>query len=189
MRHMGRQARGVTAMNLRARDCLIGMEAVRLEKGHKDETELILTVTENGYGKRTPVADYRLQSRAGKGVINVKATQRNGKVVSILNVRENSEVVIIAQQGKIIRLEAADIRQAGPLHPGRSSAANGGRRPHCGCLADSGRSGKRQRQREPQDAPTIGRTRHGSAPRKLLPPWAGAGFLRPKLRRKSPGVA
>ena len=113
VRHMGRQARGVTAMNLRARDCLIGMEAVRLEKGHKDDAELILTVTENGYGKRTPVADYRLQSRAGKGVINVKATQRNGKVVSILNVRENSEVVIIAQQGKIIRLEAADIRQAG----------------------------------------------------------------------------
>ena len=81
--------------------------------GHKDEGELILTVTENGFGKRTPVADYRLQSRAGKGVINVKATQRNGKVVSILNVRENSEVVIIAQQSKIIRLEAADIRQAG----------------------------------------------------------------------------
>ena len=113
VRHMGRQARGVTAMNLRARDYLIGMEAVRLEEGQKREACLILTVTENGFGKRTPVGEYRLQSRAGKGVINVKATQRNGKVVSILNVQEDSEVMIIAQQGKIIRLEAADIRQAG----------------------------------------------------------------------------
>jgi DNA gyrase subunit A len=113
VRHMGRQARGVTAMDLRARDYLIGMEAVRLEEGQEHQAGLILTVTENGFGKRTPVGEYRLQSRAGKGVINVKATQRNGKVVSILNVQEDSEVMIIAQQGKIIRLEAAEIRQAG----------------------------------------------------------------------------
>ncbi len=113
VRATGRQARGVTAMDLDPDDYLIGMEAVHLEEGREQEAGLILTVTENGFGKRTPVTEYRVQSRAGKGVINVKATARNGKVVSILNVREDSEVMIIAQQGKIIRLEAADIREAG----------------------------------------------------------------------------
>ena len=77
------------------------------------EKELILSVTERGYGKRTPITDYRLQSRAGKGVINVKTTERNGKVVNVLSVTEESEVMIISQQGKITRLDSGGIRESG----------------------------------------------------------------------------
>ncbi len=114
VRPMGRPAYGVTAMDLRQGDYLIGMEVVSWKEGREEEAAgLILTVTEQGYGKRTPVSEYRLQSRAGKGVINVKTTDRNGKVVGILNVRDDSQVMIITQQGKIIRLEAGEIREAG----------------------------------------------------------------------------
>jgi DNA gyrase subunit A len=74
---------------------------------------LILSVTENGYGKRTPVDEYRLQSRGGKGVINVKTTVRNGKVVGILLVDEKSEAMLISHYGKIIRIDTKQIREAG----------------------------------------------------------------------------
>jgi len=74
---------------------------------------MILSVTEMGYGKRTPVDEYRLQSRGGKGVINVKTTSRNGKVVAILLVSEDTEAMVISQYGKIIRLDTSEIREAG----------------------------------------------------------------------------
>ncbi|PYX13159.1 MAG: DNA gyrase subunit A, partial [Acidobacteria bacterium] len=74
---------------------------------------LILSVTENGYGKRTPADEYRLQGRGGSGVINVKTTERNGKVVGISQVEENSEVMLISQYGKIIRIESKHIRESG----------------------------------------------------------------------------
>jgi DNA gyrase subunit A len=74
---------------------------------------MILSVTENGYGKRTDVDEYRLQSRGGKGVINVKTTERNGKVVSIMLVTESSEVMVISQFGKILRTDTEQIRAAG----------------------------------------------------------------------------
>jgi DNA gyrase subunit A len=106
VRDMGRAAYGVNAMSLDAGDYIVGMQIV-------GEKELILSVTEKGYGKRTPITDYRLQSRAGKGVINVKTTERNGEVVSVLNVTEESEVMIISQQGKITRLDSSKIRESG----------------------------------------------------------------------------
>ncbi len=106
VRDMGRQAYGVNGMDLEKDDYLVGMEIV----GDKD---LILSVTEKGYGKRTPVTEYRLQSRAGKGVINVKTAERNGKVVGVLPVTEESEVMLITQQGKITRLDASEIRESG----------------------------------------------------------------------------
>jgi DNA gyrase subunit A len=106
VRDMGRQARGVRAMALGKGEYIVGMEVV-------GEKELILSVTEKGYGKRTPITQYRLQSRAGKGVINVKTTARNGKVVSSLSVTEDSEVMLITQQGKIARLDSAKIRESG----------------------------------------------------------------------------
>jgi len=106
VRDMGRQARGVRAMGLANGDYIVGMEVV-------GEKELILSVTEKGFGKRTPITKYRLQSRAGKGVINVKTTNRNGKVVSSLSVTEDSEVMLITQQGKIARLDSAKIRASG----------------------------------------------------------------------------
>ena len=74
---------------------------------------LILSVTENGYGKRTPAEEYRLQGRGGSGVINVKTTERNGKVVGISQVEEHSEVMLISQYGKIIRMDSKTIRESG----------------------------------------------------------------------------
>jgi DNA gyrase subunit A len=106
VRDMGRQAYGVYAMDLEEGDYIVGMEIV-------GEKELILSVTEKGYGKRTAITEYRLQSRAGKGVINVKTAERNGKVVGVLSVTEESEVLLITQQGKITRLDASTIRESG----------------------------------------------------------------------------
>ena len=106
VRDMGRAAYGVYAMDLEKGDYIVGMEIV-------GEKELILSVTEKGYGKRTPITEYRLQSRAGKGVINVKTVERNGMVVGVLSVSEESEVMLISQQGKITRLDASTIRESG----------------------------------------------------------------------------
>jgi len=84
-------------------------EAVDLtQKGN-----LILSVTENGYGKRTPADEYRLINRGGKGVINVKTTERVGKVVAIALVDESSQVMLISQYGKIIRMDSKTIRESG----------------------------------------------------------------------------
>jgi DNA gyrase subunit A len=105
VRDMGRQAYGNYAMDLEKDDYIVGMEIV-------GDKELILSVTEKGYGKRTPITEYRFQSRAGKGVINVKTVDRNGKVVGVLSVTEESEVMIISQQGKITRLDAGAIRES-----------------------------------------------------------------------------
>jgi DNA gyrase subunit A len=102
---MGRSARGVKGIALEKRDQVVSMDIIR------DEAVAILAVTENGFGKRTRVSEYRRQSRAGKGVINIKTTRRNGKVVSARHVKEDSEVIIITEGGKIIRLQAARIRQ------------------------------------------------------------------------------
>ena len=106
VRGMGRPARGVRAMSLAASDYLVGMEAV-------DETGLILTISELGFGKRTALGNYRLTARGAKGVINMKTTTRTGKVVAIMEVKEDSQLMIITKDGKIIRIEAGDIRQAG----------------------------------------------------------------------------
>jgi DNA gyrase subunit A len=106
VRDMGRAAYGVYAMDLAKGDVLVGLEIV-------GEKELILSVTEKGYGKRTAITEYRLQSRAGKGVINLKTTERNGKVVSVLSVGEDAEVMLISQQGKITRLDSSTIRECG----------------------------------------------------------------------------
>jgi DNA gyrase subunit A len=106
VRAMGRQARGVRGMDLEQGDYLVAAEVVR-------EGDLILSISENGYGKRTPLKDYRITRRGGKGIINMKTTARNGKVVSVLAVEDESDVMIITKEGKIIRLEASEIRQAG----------------------------------------------------------------------------
>ena len=106
VRSMGRQAYGVRGMNLASGDFLVGMEAVGKET-------LILTVSENGYGKRTALDEYRITSRGGKGIINMKTTERNGKVACVMNVQESSDVFIITKDGKILRLEAKEIREAG----------------------------------------------------------------------------
>lgn len=126
VRSMGRPAYGVRGMDLDKGDYIVGMAATPKEerkktgkpKDGKDGVEesvpsLILSVTENGYGKRTPVDEYRLQTRGGKGVINVKTTERNGRVVAIMLVDEDSEAMLISHFGKIIRTDTKQIREAG----------------------------------------------------------------------------
>ena len=107
VRPMGRQARGVRGMNLDADDYLVGMEVV------EDEDSLILSISEHGFGKRTALREYRLTNRGGKGVINMRTSSRNGKVVAILAVGEDADLMIVTKDGKIIRLESSEIRQAG----------------------------------------------------------------------------
>ncbi|MGA3236953.1 MAG: DNA gyrase subunit A [Bryobacteraceae bacterium] len=106
VRHMGRQARGVRAMDLDEGDYLIGMVVV-------EKDGLILSISENGFGKRTPLENYRLTARGGKGVINMKTTSKTGSVVAILSVKEDSDLMIVTHNGKIIRIESSTIRQAG----------------------------------------------------------------------------
>ncbi len=106
VRPMGRQARGVRAMDLEEGDYLIGLLVVEKEG-------LILSISENGFGKRTDLEDYRLTGRGRKGVINMKTTAKVGKVVAVLSVKENTDLMIITKDGKIIRLESGEIRQAG----------------------------------------------------------------------------
>jgi len=107
IRPMGRPARGVRGMTLAEGDYLVGMEVC------EDDTSLILSISDFGYGKRTPLSEYRLTGRGGKGVINMKTNKKVGNVVAVLAVKEDSDVMIITQNGKIIRIEAADVRQAG----------------------------------------------------------------------------
>jgi len=124
VRSMGRNATGVRGMNLADKDYIVGMATtpkpgVKVEKKEGDEDlvpekgSLILSVTENGYGKRTPADEYRLTNRGGKGVINVKTTERNGKVSTIAQVSEDSQVMLISQYGKIIRMDSKTIRESG----------------------------------------------------------------------------
>ncbi len=137
VRPMGRPAYGVRGMRLDDGDYIVGMattpkdvkkaeaeiEKVKAKTGvaevtATDETlpikgSLILSVTENGYGKRTAADEYRLQGRGGSGVINVKTTARNGKVTGIAQVTEDSEVMLISQYGKIIRMDSGTIRESG----------------------------------------------------------------------------
>ena len=118
VRPMGRQARGVRAMNLDEGDYIVGAEVV-------EKDGLILSISENGFGKRTPLEDYRLTARGGKGVINMKTSARNGKVVAILSVKEDSDLMIITKDGKIIRIEVGRNPASGPLHAGRASGSHG----------------------------------------------------------------
>jgi DNA gyrase subunit A len=73
----------------------------------------MLSISEQGFGKQTKITDYRFQARGGKGVINMKTTEKTGKVVAVFPVDDESEIMIITQQGKLIRIEAADIRKTG----------------------------------------------------------------------------
>ncbi len=105
-RPMGRPARGVRGIRLTEGDCVVGMRAVSPD-------DLILSVTENGFGKRTRLDRYRLTARGGKGVINMKTTKKNGKVVSVMKVTQEDEVMIISRNGKIIRIGSDKIRATG----------------------------------------------------------------------------
>jgi DNA gyrase subunit A len=108
VRPMGRATRGVRGIDLRQDDYVVSVCPVSAE-----DKERMLSVSELGYGKQTSITTYRLQSRGGKGVINMKTTDKTGKVVAVFPVEDEAEIMIITQQGKLIRLEAADIRKTG----------------------------------------------------------------------------
>jgi DNA gyrase subunit A len=97
-RPMGRTARGVRGMMLEGKDCLIGMEVVTAATA-----ATLVTVTENGYGKRTALDEYRIQSRGGKGIITIKTSVRNGMVVDIKLVDNDSDLMFITDRGKVLR--------------------------------------------------------------------------------------
>ncbi|HEY6084686.1 MAG TPA: DNA gyrase subunit A [Nitrospira sp.] len=108
VRPMGRTAYGVKGITLEEGNEVIGMETIT-----PDSTTAILTVTEGGYGKRTPVTEYRVQGRGGKGIISVKTTERNGLAVGFLQVRDGDEIMLMAAQGKVLRCKVDDIREIG----------------------------------------------------------------------------
>jgi DNA gyrase subunit A len=105
VREMGRTARGVLGIRLNQGDEVVSACVA------EDETGEILSVTENGFGKRTRLAEYRLQNRAGQGVINIKTSERNGQVVGCCRVTGPADVILITANGKIIRLETETIRK------------------------------------------------------------------------------
>jgi DNA gyrase subunit A len=106
VRAMGRPARGVRGMDLAPEDFIVGAEVV-------GEEGLILSISELGYGKRTNLTDYRLTNRGVKGVINMKTTRKTGNVVAILSVKDDSDLMIVTRDGKMIRIDSGEIRQAG----------------------------------------------------------------------------
>ncbi|QRK12230.1 DNA gyrase subunit A [Archangium violaceum] len=106
VRSMGRQAYGVKGITLEDGDEVVGADVVE-----KDTT--ILTVTENGYGKRTEEGEYRQQGRGGKGIIDIKTTERNGKVVGLVQVTDKDEVMLVTNGGMLIRMKAKEISVIG----------------------------------------------------------------------------
>lgn len=101
LREIGRTGQGVIGIRLEKGDAVAGMAL--------DESETLLTVTENGYGKRTEISEYRLQSRGGKGVINIKTKGRNGPVVGIVSVKDSDQLLLVSSSGKMIRMFVKDI--------------------------------------------------------------------------------
>ncbi|HMN03788.1 MAG TPA: DNA gyrase subunit A [Geobacter anodireducens] len=102
-RPMGRVSRGVRGMTLEDDDVVIGMEVINSSA----TGSTIFTVTENGFGKRTELDEYRVQSRSGKGIITIKTTERNGCVVDIMQVTDENDLMLITDQGKILRIPVA----------------------------------------------------------------------------------
>ena len=134
VRPMGRGAYGVRGITLRDGDEVVAMEVVR-------EGGTVLTVAQNGYGKRTELEEYRLQSRGGVGTINIQTSDRNGKVVGVAYVKEGDALLVITQQGMILRMKAGGIRTIGRATQGVRliEMEEGGRRRQ---RRQAGRSGR-----------------------------------------------
>ncbi|MEE8417460.1 MAG: DNA gyrase C-terminal beta-propeller domain-containing protein, partial [candidate division Zixibacteria bacterium] len=106
VRSMGRTAYGVRGVNLAKGDYVVSAVVVKRES-------TLLTVTENGYGKRSDIADYRVTNRGGKGVINIRASERNGEVVVVKEVVDDDELLLISQRGIVNRIAVSSIRSIG----------------------------------------------------------------------------
>lgn len=106
VRPMGRSAVGVRGIDLEKGDAVVGMEILR-------PLGTLLTATENGFGKRTDVEEYRIQSRGGKGVITLKVTEKTGAIVGVAQVSDGDDVMLVTDSGKIIRMAVDEIRVIG----------------------------------------------------------------------------
>jgi DNA gyrase subunit A len=111
---MGRVARGVRGITLKNEDVIKGLEILE-----DDSTALLLTVSENGYGKRTAIEQYRIQGRGGSGVINMVVDERNGEVVGSVQVHDTDRVMLITNTGRVIKIGVGGIRET------KSRAAKG----------------------------------------------------------------
>ena len=108
LRPLGRTAAGVKGITLREGDRVVGLDVAK-----SDSNDEILVVTENGYGKRTPVNDYRLSNRGGKGIKTATITERNGNIVCITTVNGEEDLMVVTNSGVIIRIDVQDISQNG----------------------------------------------------------------------------
>jgi DNA gyrase subunit A len=106
---MGKAAYGVTAIKLDKNDEVVGLEILKKE----NEKDTILTITEKGYGKRSEIHEYRKISRAGKGVININCSERNGNVMAIALVKTQDSIIVTTAKGMVIRVPIKDIRVMG----------------------------------------------------------------------------
>ena len=111
VRIVGRNARGVRAMKLRGNDYIIGMEI-------EEEGKLLLTVSENGFGKCTPADEYKVQARGGMGVKNYAITEKTGKIVGIKAVTGEEDLMLITTGGVVIRISSEEIRTCGRVSQG-----------------------------------------------------------------------
>jgi DNA gyrase subunit A len=107
---MGRSSYGVAGIKLNGKDAVISLEVLPLENAKEFS---ILTITKNGYGKRSEIEDYRLTARAGKGVINLAVSDKTGEVIKSQSVKENDSIIVTTAKGIVIRTNVKDIRIMG----------------------------------------------------------------------------
>jgi len=107
VREIGRTGQGVKGINLEKGDYVVDMEVVKDPKGS------LLTICESGYGKRSELAEYRVQGRAGKGLINVKVTDKTGRVVGVKPVTNDDELMLITASGTMLRMKVSDVNTTG----------------------------------------------------------------------------
>ncbi|MEI7440031.1 MAG: DNA gyrase subunit A [bacterium] len=112
VRDMGRNARGVRGIKLDDKDAVVGMEIFPTEENDKDKLS-ILSVSTLGYGKRTPLNEYRTQGRGGSGIINIKVTDKIGELVAVKLVRDGDDAIVISNVGQLIRTPVSEIREIG----------------------------------------------------------------------------
>ncbi len=108
MREMGRQASGVKGMRLSGGDKVVGMDLVSAVE-NKDQKKYLLIITENGYGKRTEIKEYRLQGRGGSGIITAKITSKTGEIVASKVLTDEEDLIVISRSGQVIRTEIKSI--------------------------------------------------------------------------------
>lgn len=159
VRAVGRTARGVTGVRFKSEeDHVVAMQILE-----RDEKTTLLTVCERGYGKRTPATDYPVKGRGTKGVITIKTNDRNGKVVSVLDVVDSDELLLVTNTGRVIRIRVRDISEQGRNTKGvrliRLDVESGERVVAVEALSDPGKDGE-----EPADGEDASAAAHELPP-------------------------